>query len=43
MADLRWSPGELFDVKAGLLWQLGGERVEAIGAHRVAANKREPR
>ena len=31
-AELRWTPGELFDVAAGLVWRLAGERVEAIGA-----------
>jgi hypothetical protein len=26
-ADMGWTPGELFDVTAGLVWQLVGERV----------------
>jgi hypothetical protein len=34
-ADLGWTPGELFDVTAGLIWSLGGERVEAISADGV--------
>ncbi|MGO4869845.1 MAG: hypothetical protein ACLPGW_04435, partial [Roseiarcus sp.] len=25
---LQWTPGELFDVKTGLVWRLAGERVE---------------
>lgn len=37
-AELRWTTGELFDVPGeswpgGLVWQLKGERVEALGAH----------
>ena len=31
-AEMGWTPGELFDVTAGLAWRLAGERVEAIGA-----------
>ena len=31
VADTGWTPGELFDVTAGLIWRLAGERVEAIG------------
>ena len=34
-AEAGWTPGELFDVKAGLVWRLAGERVEAIGADHV--------
>ena len=34
-AALGWTPGELFDVTAGLIWRLAGERVEAIDAYRV--------
>jgi hypothetical protein len=34
-ADMRWTPGEVFDVTAGLVWRLGGERVGAIGADHV--------
>ena len=34
-ADMGWTPGELFDVTAGLVWRLAGERVEAIGAEHV--------
>ena len=30
-----WTPGELFDVTAGLAWRLAGERVQAIGADRA--------
>ena len=29
---LQWTPGELFDVKTGLVWRLAGERVETLGA-----------
>ena len=31
-AALQWTPGELFDVTAGLVWRLAGERVETLGA-----------
>jgi hypothetical protein len=34
-AEAGWTPGELFDAKAGLVWRLAGERIEAIGADRV--------
>ncbi len=34
-AALGWTPGELFDVAAGLVWRLAGERVHAIGAEHV--------
>jgi hypothetical protein len=34
-AELRWMPGELFDVRSGLVWRFAGERVEAIGADHV--------
>ncbi len=34
-AELRWRPGELFDVTAGLVWRLAGQRVVYIGADRV--------
>ena len=34
-ADMGCTPGELFDVTAGLIWRLAGERVEAIGADHV--------
>ena len=34
-AEAGWTPGELFDVTAGLVWRLAGERVEAIGADHV--------
>ncbi len=30
-AELGWTPGELFDVRKGLVWRLAGERVVAIG------------
>src|SRR5208283_750537 len=30
-ANLGWTPGELLDVTGGLVWRLGGERVEALG------------
>jgi hypothetical protein len=33
--ELRWTPGDLFDVTAGLVWRLSGERVEDIGADQV--------
>ena len=39
-AELRWTPGELFDVRAGLVWRLAGERVEAIGADHVRLGDR---
>jgi hypothetical protein len=29
-ATLGWTSGELFDVTAGLVWRLGGERIEAL-------------
>jgi hypothetical protein len=34
-ADMGWTPGDLFDVTAGLAWRLAGERIEAIGADRA--------
>jgi hypothetical protein len=34
-ADIGWSPSELFDVGRGLVWNLRGERVLAIGTHGV--------
>jgi hypothetical protein len=34
-AALGWTPGDLFDVRAGLVWWLGGARVEALGADHV--------
>jgi len=34
-AEMGWTPGELFDVTAGLAWRLAGARVEAIGADRA--------
>ena len=34
-AELGWRPGELFDVTAGLVWRLAGQRVVYIGADRV--------
>lgn len=34
-----WTPGELFDVTAGIVWQLVGERVEAIGDDRARLSK----
>jgi hypothetical protein len=30
-ADMRWTPGELFDVTAGLVFRLAGAVVEALG------------
>jgi hypothetical protein len=30
-----WRPGELFDVTAGLIWQLEGEDVVSVGTFRV--------
>ena len=33
-AALGWRPGELFDVTAGLVWRLAGQRVAYIGADR---------
>ena len=35
IAALEWTPGALFDVASGLIWQLHGERVEALGADNV--------
>ena len=39
-AAMRWTAGELFDVPrngrpGGLVWQLKGERVDALGEDRV--------
>jgi hypothetical protein len=34
-ADLRWTPGELFEVTAGVVWRLAGESVGAIGANYI--------
>ena len=34
-AALGWTPGHLFDVTAGLIWQLAGKRVVALGLDRV--------
>jgi hypothetical protein len=34
-AGLGWTPGELFDVTAGLIWRLAGDLVEAIGEDHV--------
>ena len=34
-AALGWTPGDLFDVRAGLIWTLAGRRAEAIGADHV--------
>jgi hypothetical protein len=34
-AALGWTPGELFDVTAGLVWRLCGERVVAVAADHV--------
>ena len=34
-ADMGWTPGELFDVRAGLTRHLGGKHVETVGADRV--------
>jgi hypothetical protein len=31
-AALDWTSGELFDLATGVIWQLAGERVEALGA-----------
>ena len=30
-AEMGWTPGELFDVKRGLAWELAGRRVVALG------------
>ena len=30
-AELGWTPGELFDVRAGLIWRLSGRCVKAFG------------
>jgi hypothetical protein len=34
-AEIGWSPSELFDVGRGLVWNLRGESVLAIGTHGV--------
>ncbi len=34
-AKMGWTPGELFNVTAGLVWRLAGERVEAIANERA--------
>ncbi len=34
-AETGWTPGELFDVTAGLVWRLAGDQVDAIGADHV--------
>jgi hypothetical protein len=34
-AAMQWTPGQLFDAAAGLVWRLAGERVEAIGEDRI--------
>jgi hypothetical protein len=34
-AELGWRPGELFDVSAGLIWRLAGQRVVYIRADRA--------
>jgi hypothetical protein len=34
-AEFGCTPGELFDVSRGLIWRLGGERVQEIGPRRV--------
>jgi hypothetical protein len=34
-AAIGWTPGELFDVGAGVVWQLAGELVLGIGSYRV--------
>ena len=34
-ADAGWTPGDLFDAAAGLIWRLAGEPVEAIGVDSV--------
>jgi hypothetical protein len=32
-AKIGWTPGELFDVGRGLIWNLRGERIAEIGTH----------
>jgi hypothetical protein len=34
-AALGWTPGDLFDVTAGLVWRLGGASVTALGADQI--------
>jgi hypothetical protein len=34
-----WTPGEIFDVSAGLVWRLSGEPVEFIGSSPPAARR----
>jgi hypothetical protein len=33
--ELGWRPGELFEARAGLIWRLYGENIEAIYAYQV--------
>jgi hypothetical protein len=40
-AALGWTPGELFDVTAGLIWRLNGKRVDAIAADRARLSDRQ--
>jgi hypothetical protein len=47
-AGLGWTPGDLFDVKGGLVWRLGGARVERLNVFSAILNdgrelkRREP-
>ncbi len=34
-ADIGWTPGELFDLPAGLVWRLAGQRVLGVGSYRI--------
>jgi hypothetical protein len=34
-AAIGWTPGELFDIGAGVVWRLAGELVVGIGTYRV--------
>jgi hypothetical protein len=34
-----WTPGQLFDVAAGLVWRLAGEHVEKVQSDRVRVTR----
>jgi hypothetical protein len=33
-AALGWTPGEIFDVRSGVIWRLAGEPVRRLGSKR---------
>jgi hypothetical protein len=39
-AAMDWTPGDLFDVTAGLIWRLDGRRAETIGGGPRSAERR---